>query len=101
MSNRYQYTKIIRNDKGKRYYTNNIYPEVPVSDNDIYIITSITDRLDVIAYNFYGDSTLYWIISTANNLPGDTLIPDPGTQLRIPINIQSVLNLYNSLNQNR
>ena len=101
MSNRYQYTKIIRNDKGKRYYTNNIYPEVPVSDNDIYIITSITDRLDIIAYNFYGDSTLYWIISTANNLPGDTLIPDPGTQLRIPINIQSVLNLYNSLNQNR
>ena len=101
MPSRYQYTKIIKNDKGKRYYSNNIYPEVPVSDNDIYIITSITDRLDVIAYNFYGDSTLYWIISTANNLPGDTLIPDPGTQLRIPINIQSVLNLYNSLNQNR
>ena len=101
MSNRYQYTKIIRNDKGKRYYTNNIYPEVPVSDNDIYIITSITDRLDVIAYNFYGDSTLYWIISTANNLPGDTLIPDPGTQLRIPTNVQSVIYLYNRINQNK
>jgi hypothetical protein len=101
MSNRYQYTKIIKNDKGKRYYTNNIYPEVPVSDSDIYIITTSIDRLDVLAYNFYGDSTLYWIISTANNLPGDTLVPDPGTQLRIPINIQSVLNLYNNLNQNR
>jgi len=101
MSNRYQYIKLIKNDKGKRYYTNNIYPEVPVSDSDIYIITTSIDRLDVLAYNFYGDSTLYWIISTANNLPGDTLVPDPGTQLRIPINIQSVLNLYNNLNQNR
>ncbi len=101
MPNRYQYTKIIKNDKGKRYYTNNIYPEVPVSDSDIYIITTSIDRLDVLAYNFYGDSTLYWVISTANNLPGDTLVPDPGTQLRIPINIQSVLNLYNNLNQNR
>ncbi len=96
MPSRYQYTKIIKNDKGKRYYSNNIYPEIPVDINDIYIITSITDRLDILASDFYGDSTLYWIISTANNLPGDTLIPDPGTQLRIPTNVQSVWAIHHS-----
>jgi hypothetical protein len=101
MPSRYQYTKIIKNDKGKRYYSNNIYPEIPVDINDIYIITTSIDRLDVLAFNFYGDSTLYWIISTANNLPGDTLIPEPGTQLRIPTNVQSVINLYNNTNQIR
>ena len=101
MPSRYQNIEIIRNNSGKRYYKNNIYPEIPVDINDIYIITSITDRLDILASDFYGDSTLYWIISTANNLPGDTLIPDPGTQLRIPTNVQSVINLYNNTNQIR
>lgn len=101
MPGRYQYTKIIKNSNGKRYYSNTIYPEIPVDANDIYIITTVSDRLDVLAYDFYGDSTLYWIISTANNLPGDSLIPDPGTQLRIPTNVQSVINLYNNTNQIR
>jgi hypothetical protein len=101
MPSRYQYIKIIKNDQGKRYYTNTIYPEIPVDINDIYIISTITDRLDILAHDFYGDSTLYWIISTANNLPGDTLIPEPGTQLRIPTNVQSVINLYNNTNQIR
>jgi len=101
MASRYQYIPITKNNTGKRYFTTNIYPEIPADINDIYIITTITDRLDVLAYDFYGDTTLYWIISTANNLPGDSLVPIPGTQLRIPTNIQSVINQYNNLNQNR
>lgn len=101
MSSRYQYIPITRNNTGKRYFTTNIYPEIPADINDVYIITTITDRLDVLAYDFYGDTTLYWIISAANNLPGDSLVPIPGTQLRVPTNIQSVINQYNNLNQNR
>jgi hypothetical protein len=101
MSSRYQYIPITKNDNGERYFTTNIYPDIPVDINDIYIITTITDRLDILAYDFYGDTTLYWIISMANNLPGDSLIPAPGTQIRIPTNIQSVLNLYNIINQSR
>jgi hypothetical protein len=101
MASRYQYIPITKNNTGKRYFTTNIYPEIPADINDIYIITTITDRLDVLAYDFYGDTTLYWIISMANNLPGDSLVPIPGTQLRIPTNIQSVINQYNNLNQNR
>lgn len=101
MPGRYQYIRINKNTEGKRYYTNNIYPEIPIDSNDIYIITTITDRLDVLANDFYGDPTLYWIIASANSLKGDSLIPEPGSQLRIPTNIQSIISQYNSANQNR
>lgn len=101
MSNRYNNIKVIKSNQGKRYYKNNIYPEIPLREDDIYVITSVTDRLDVLANDFYGDSTLYWIIASANNLPGDSLIPTPGMQLRIPTNFQSVINDYIALNNSQ
>jgi len=100
MPSRYQYIKIIKNNIGKRYYTNNIYPQIPVSGNDYYVITSVTDRLDLLANDFYGDPSLYWVIAAANNISGDSLVPEPGTQLRIPFDIQTAINAYTRINQN-
>jgi len=100
MPSRYQYIKIIKNNTGKRYYTNNIYPQIPISGNDYYVITSVTDRLDLLANDFYGDPSLYWIIAAANNISGDSLVPEPGTQLRIPFDIQTAINAYTRINQN-
>lgn len=82
-------------------YTNNVYPDIPINPDDNYIITTIGDRLDLIAYDFYGDPSYWWIIASANSLPGDSLIPPIGGQLRIPINIQSVINQYKLENINR
>jgi uncharacterized membrane protein len=100
MPSRYQYIKIIKNSIGKRYYTNNIYPQIPISGNDYYVITSVTDRLDLLANDFYGDPSLYWVIAAANNISGDSLVPEPGTQLRIPFNIETAINAYTRINQN-
>jgi hypothetical protein len=100
MPSRYQYIKIIKNNIGKRYYTNNIYPQIPISGNDYYVITSVTDRLDLLANDFYGDPSLYWVIAAANNISGDSLVPEPGTQLRIPFDIQTAINAYARINQN-
>jgi hypothetical protein len=100
MPSRYQYIKIIKNNIGKRYYTNNIYPQIPISGNDYYVITSVTDRLDLLANDFYGDPSLYWVIAAANNISGDSLVPEPGTQLRIPFDIQTAINAYTRINQN-
>jgi len=76
------------------------YPEIPLSINDIYVITTLGDRLDLIAQQFYSDPSLYWIISSANpdvvNL-GSLFIP-VGTELRIPTNISSIKSLFNQLN---
>ncbi len=96
--NRYNGIQILKNNIGKRYYTNNIYPEIPVTEDDIYVITTAGDRLDILAYNYYGDVSLYWIIASANNLPGDSLVPPLGQQLRIPANTERIINQYLDLN---
>lgn len=100
--NRYNGIQVTKNNAGKRYYVNNIYPEIPVTEDDIYVITTAGDRLDILAYNYYGDVSLYWIIASANSLPGDSLVPPLGQQLRIPTDTERIINQYldlNSLNQ--
>lgn len=101
MSSRYNSIEVVKNSIGKRYYINNIYPDIPVTENDIYVITTIGDRLDLLAYDYYGDTSLYWIIASANELPGDSLIPPFGQQLRIPVNVQDIINSYVNVNSNR
>jgi hypothetical protein len=99
MPNRYQSIKKVKlNDTGSQYYVNNIYPDIPVSDTDYYVITTLGDRLDLLAYDFYQDSSLWWVIASANALPGDSVYPPVGMQLRIPVNAQEVLVNYKSIN---
>lgn len=99
MPNRYQ---TIRNVKlgstGSLYYTNNVYPDIPTTDQDYYVITTLGDRLDLLAYDFYQDSSLWWVIASANALPGDSIFPPIGVQLRIPVNIDSIILNYKSVN---
>ena len=84
------------------YYKGKFYPNIPLSESDIYVITTIGDRLDSLAYSYYNDSTLWWVIATANNnITKGTLYPIPGTQLRIPVDVGNVLNLYDQFNQKR
>ena len=68
----------------QRYLTTK-YPEITKSFEDIYVYTAMGDRYDTLALSYYGDSTLWWIISSANPEYGkDSLIPPRGIQLRIP-----------------
>ena len=67
MASRYNNKTILRTDQGKPYYKGKQYPNIPLSENDIYVITTIGDRLDSLAYSYYRDSDLWWVISAANN----------------------------------
>lgn len=99
MASRYQNVPITKADiTGSTYYQTNIYPEIPPVNNDYYIITTVGDRLDLIAYDFYQDSSLWWVIASANSLPGDSIYAPVGIQLRIPTNLQTVINEYNLAN---
>ena len=99
MASRYQNVPITKADvTGSTYYQTNIYPEVPPVNNDYYIVTTVGDRLDLIAYDFYQDSSLWWVIDSANSLPGDSIYAPVGIQLRIPVNLQTVINEYNLAN---
>ena len=86
---------------GKRYYRQVTYPSIPTSIDDTYIITKDGDRLDLLAYHFYQDSDLWWVISMANpnKIKRDSPFITPGTQIRIPQDIESILEDFESLNQ--
>jgi|TARA_R110000787_G_scaffold52295_3_gene123219 hypothetical protein len=96
---RYRNIKTLRNTQGIEYYRGTKYPEIPLSENDIYVITVTGDRLDILANTYYGDSTLYWVISSANPSQSfSSMYIIEGSQLRIPNNISNVLAAYNALN---
>jgi phage tail protein X len=97
--NRYRSIPIIKNSQGKSYYRDNKYPEIPLSVNDIYIVASDGDRFDLLAAQYYGDSSLWWIISAANrDLPQNSLYVPLETQIRIPSNPANIISSYNKLN---
>lgn len=99
MPSRYENIGITRADvTGSQYYRTNLYPDIQPINSDYYIITTVNDRLDLMALDFYQDSSLWWIIASANALPGDSIYPPIGIQLRIPVNISQVLNNYNLVN---
>lgn len=85
-------------ESGVRYYNNLKYPEIPRSETDVYIITVIGHRLDVLSDHYYSNTGDSWIISTANGLSGDSMFFTPGTHLRIPTNTTTVKNDFNTLN---
>ena len=105
--NRYQPIPIIIIDKKPSYQTTK-YPEIPLSDEDTYVYTTQGDRFDVLAQQYYGDQSLWWIISIANtavagtslpaDLPQDSLIIPEGNQIRIPANYAEIINSFNILN---
>lgn len=99
---RYENSTILKTQQDKPYFKSKFYPNIPLSEDDYYIITTVGDRLDSIAYSYYRDATLWWIIAVANNnITKGALYPAPGTQLRIPTNINSVLSLYKQFNKAR
>lgn len=96
--NRYQNIQQTKYQK-KRAYQTTRYPEIPFSENDIYVITTEGDRFDLLAQEYYNDSSLWWVIPIANRtLPQNSLIPPLGTQIRIPADLNLVLELFNSVN---
>jgi len=102
MATRYDDKIILTTPQGKPYYKGKQYPNIPLSEDDVYIITTIGDRLDSLAYSYYRNVNYWWVISVANNnVTKGSMFPIPGTQLRIPTNLSSVLSLFNQFNQAR
>lgn len=105
MPGRYQFISTTKSDTGlpettgKTIYQPTYYPNIETKEDDIYIISKTTDRLDLIAYDFYGDSTLWWVIAMVNNLQGDSMFPPEGVYLRIPSNISELITRF--LEENR
>ena len=91
---------ILKDNTGRRYYKNVLYPEIPLDVNDIYVLTSINDRVDSLAYQYYNDETLWWIISEANPdiIKRDSFYTGAGKQIRIPTNPENIVRSFKQLN---
>ena len=100
MANRYAYSKVIQsNETKKQYLESTIYPKIKANDNDFYIISEAGDRLDLLANKYYNDKTKWLIIATANNINDATFYVEPGIQLRIPSDVNAVMNSLEKLNK--
>ena len=82
--NRYEFnTQHVKTYKGKCLNTTKL-PIIEKSYQDQYIISREGDRLDLLSYEFYGDSRYWFVLANANNLGKGTLDVPAGKQIRIP-----------------
>jgi hypothetical protein len=97
--NRYQNISKTYIDK-KLVYTTSRYPEIPITSDDIYVYSVQGDRFDVLALQYYKNSSLWWVISIANTsqLPQNSLVIPEGLQIRIPAFYAGIVSAFNTIN---
>ena len=96
---RYTNIELNKTEEGKLFKSNALYPNIPVTEDDIYVIATAGDRYDTLARQFYKDPSLWWIIAYANNHQRASLVVTPGVQLRIPADKSQAIELYQELNK--
>jgi hypothetical protein len=95
-TSRYENNETKKTRDGKTVFRPKIYPNIPLRNDDVYVATETGDRLDTLANQFYGDSTLWWIIASANNIHNSVFALEDGTVLRIPQNYIEIVNNFAS-----
>ena len=94
---RYATTRQKIDKSGIRVYSTTYYPEIRISDGDSFMYPIEGERLDNLANKYYGDTTLWWIIAKANNINDSTVISNTLKRVRIPTEIQEVLQKLDEL----
>ena len=96
---RYSSTKRKLDKEGFRVYSTTLYPQIPVSDSDKFIYPKDGDRLDTLAFRYYGDTTLWWVIAKANGIRGKVAVATDEV-LRIPGNVSYIMENFRRINRN-
>ena len=97
--NRYEEIQVNKNSSGRRFRKTTLFPIIEPHIDDIYIIGQVGDRLDNLAFKYYQDSSLWWIIARANNIGKGSLTIQYGLQLRIPQNQFDIIEKYKEINK--
>tara|TARA_R100001594_G_scaffold35604_3_gene65047 strand:- start:321 stop:596 length:276 start_codon:yes stop_codon:yes gene_type:complete len=89
---RYENTETRLDVNSNQYsYKTTFYLEVLESNEDLYFISQAGDRLDNLAYRFYGNPQFWWYIARINGL--NTMNIPAGISLRIPANIENAVGI--------
>ena len=69
---------------GYEYWGRVEYPEIREQPDDIFYRVQDSDRIDLLAYRFYGDHGWLWILALANDIDIYPTQLVSGMTLRIP-----------------
>ena len=69
---RYDNTRVKYKKDFGRTYSYTIYPKVPIKNSDVFITPTYGTRLELLAFEYYQDTSLWWIIAQANGIKGFT-----------------------------
>jgi nucleoid-associated protein YgaU len=76
------------------YYETASYPDIDLSQiKTISIVFSEADRLDSLAFKFYGSGEYWWVIALVNDIDWIFDVV-PGQTLQIPIDVNDVLKYF-------
>ena len=95
---RYGTTKIKIDRDGKRVYGTTNYPDIPLDNADKLYTTTKGERIENIAFSFYEDVSLWWIIAKANGIRGRVAFKSAEV-IRIPGNVSSIISKFKELNR--
>lgn len=95
---RYSTTKQKIDKSGIRVYSTTYYPEILVSDSDTFIYPKDGERLDTLAYAYYNDVSLWWVIAKANGIKGKPALSSDDI-IRIPVDIVKIIENFKNLNK--
>ena len=86
--------------RGVRRQLTTQYPDIPFSFDDDYVITTGGDRFDLLANEYYGSSSYWWVIAVANpHISRKDFVIKQGEQLRIPANLADIVANFEEQNE--
>lgn len=86
-SDRYKNCKIlVDKETGETLLSTREIQDIPVHSNDNYYRVEVNEinRLDLIAYKYYNNPLLWWVIAQANNIIDPFEELEIGTLIRVP-----------------
>ena len=74
----------VLNPVGVRWYETFEAPEIEPNRGDVTYTVQLGDRIDKLAFAFYGDVSLWWVIALANQMDEPAIDLHAGIQITIP-----------------
>lgn len=83
---RYRDCNVLQSEDGTRFLATRDIIDIPISREDIYHTVQANEeyRLDIIAYQYYKNPLLWWVLAQANNIYDTINHPVSGDVIRIP-----------------
>jgi len=74
----------IKDIRGMRRLSTRYYPEIPDSEGDVFIVSKRGMRWDNLAYQYFNNQRLWFILARANGYANGSLLVPAGVRIRIP-----------------